>query len=190
MDYFRAKAEQERLVAAGPVPWSMVRATQFHEFVASLLASGALRYVLPVPGALVQPVAAAEVARVVAAVAEGSPRRGPISIAGPDVVSARELVRAWGEATGRKVLPVPVPVPVPGALGRALRTGALTHDAPDVVGTTGFAAWLRGQGLERSAGGRRSGPSSQGRPGGRAAAGAAAAVAGTTAGGTSSREGA
>jgi uncharacterized protein YbjT (DUF2867 family) len=60
--YFRAKAAQESVVEHGPVPWTIVAATQFHELAAATLASAARWLLVPVPGALLQTVAAAEVA--------------------------------------------------------------------------------------------------------------------------------
>jgi uncharacterized protein YbjT (DUF2867 family) len=141
--YFAAKAEQENLVARGTVPWTIVRATQFHEYVAALLAAGARWRALPVPRALVQPVACADVARTVADVAEQAPRHGRVCVAGPDVVTARELAWRWRRATGTRA--VLVRVPLPGRLGRALRGGALTASQPDVRGGVTFAAWLAGQ---------------------------------------------
>ncbi len=81
MGYFRVKAEQERVVSAGPVPWSLVRATQFHELVAGAPTAAARWRVLPVPRAALQTVAAGEVARVVAHVAEGAQRLGRVEVA-------------------------------------------------------------------------------------------------------------
>ena len=63
--YHKVKADQERAVEQGPVPWSIVRATQFHELVAMILTAAARWRVLPVPHAALQTVAAAEVADVV-----------------------------------------------------------------------------------------------------------------------------
>jgi uncharacterized protein YbjT (DUF2867 family) len=138
--YFRVKLEQERVVERGPVPWSLVRATQFHELVAATLAPAARWRVLPVPRAALQPVASAEVARAVADVAAGAPRLGRFEVAGPEVADARELARSWRSVTGRRALLIPVRLP--GRLGRALRAGALTAERPDVSGTTSFAVWL------------------------------------------------
>ena len=98
------------------MPWSLVRATQFHELIAATLAPAARWRVLPVPRAALQPVACAEVA------------------------DARDLARTWRSVTGRRA--ILLPVPLPGKLGRALRAGALTAGRPDVSGTIRFAAWL------------------------------------------------
>jgi uncharacterized protein YbjT (DUF2867 family) len=140
MGYFRVKAEQEEVVTVGTVPWTIVRATQFHEYVAAMLGAGARWRAVPVPLALVQPVAVAEVARVVADAAEEPPRAGRVQIAGPEVAGAVSLARAWRRAAGARA--VLVPTPLPGRLGRALRGGALTTENPDVRGCVTFADWL------------------------------------------------
>jgi uncharacterized protein YbjT (DUF2867 family) len=141
MGYFRVKAEQEDVVTRGAVPWTIVRATQFHEYLAAMFGAGARWRAVPVPRALLQPVAVAEVARVVADAAEHGPRRGRVQIAGPEVASAAGLARDWRRAAGARA--VLVPMPVPGRLGRALRGGALTTGNADVRGRVTFAAWLR-----------------------------------------------
>ena len=74
--------------------------------------------------------------------AEQAPRQGQVSIAGPEVTTARELAWRWRRATGKRALLVQVPLP--GGAGRALRGGALTDSHPDVRGTMTFAAWLDG----------------------------------------------
>jgi len=138
--YFRIKAEQERVVEEGPQPWSIVRATQFHELVDMALAPTARKHLMPVPRVPLQTVASTEVARVVADVAEGAPRRGRVEVVGPEVVDARALARTWRSTTGRRALLLPLPLP--GRMGRALRAGALIAERPDVRGTTPFATWL------------------------------------------------
>jgi len=138
--YFRVKAEQEDVVRRGPVPFSVVRATQFHEYVAATLGALARWRAVPVPRALVQPVASAEVARTVADAAERGPRGGRVEIAGPEMASLADMARTWRRATGTRA--ALVPVPLPGGLGRALRGGALTTDHADVRGAVTFEAWL------------------------------------------------
>jgi uncharacterized protein YbjT (DUF2867 family) len=140
MGYFQVKAEQERVVEQGPVPWSLVRATQFHEYVATMLAAGARWRILPVPRATLQTIASAEVALVVADVAEGVPLQVRVEVAGPEVDDARDLARTWRSVTRQRALLLPVPMP--GKLGRALRGGVLTAEKPDVRGTTRFEEWL------------------------------------------------
>jgi uncharacterized protein YbjT (DUF2867 family) len=145
MGYYKVKTDQEHVVEQGGVPWSTVKATQFHELAASAVAAAAKFGLVPVPAMKVQTVAAAEVAAAVADVTEGAPVRGPIQVAGPQIMTAAEVARTWREVTGRR--PLLVPVPVPGKLGRALRNGGLTASEPDVRGTITFADWLSSQAL-------------------------------------------
>jgi uncharacterized protein YbjT (DUF2867 family) len=141
MDYYDLKIEQEQLVEAGPVPWTIVRATQFHEFVAWIFDSAAGKRMLPGGHVPIQPIAVAEVAPAVADVAEGDPLRRTINVAGPRVEDLGVLAAAWKGATGKRA----VRVPVPGAtkMLRALREGHLTTETPDIRGTTTFATWLQ-----------------------------------------------
>ncbi|WP_208863411.1 SDR family oxidoreductase [Cellulosimicrobium cellulans] len=140
MAYYGVKVEQERAVAAGEVPWTVVAVTQFHEFVAGTLAGAARRGVVPLLRAPVQPVAASDAGSAVADAAEREPLRGTTTVAGPEVLDLRAAARAWRAATGSRALPVRVPLP--GGLGRALRAGGLTDPHPDVRGTTTFRDWL------------------------------------------------
>src|SRR5262245_54760756 len=137
MSYFRAKAEQERVVGQGTVPWSIVRSTQFHELVGTVVAAAGRWRVLPRPPGVLQPVACADAARAIADVAEGAPLNRCLTVAGPEVREVRDLARTWREVTGHRA--ALVPMPVPGTVGRALRSGALTAPRPDVRGATGFA---------------------------------------------------
>jgi uncharacterized protein YbjT (DUF2867 family) len=125
LGYYRVKTEQEDMVAGGPLPWTIVRATQFHEFVAHMLGAAARYRVVPVPRGVLQPVA--------------GPRRGRVQVAGPDVTAIRDLAVTWRRAAGQRALLLPIPVP--GKVGRALLAGSLTTAHPDVRGTVTFAAW-------------------------------------------------
>ncbi len=140
MGYYKVKTEQERLVTDGAVPWSIVRATQFHELVARAFGAVGRFGVLPLPRARLQTVAAAEVAEAVAGVADGAPLRRRFEVAGPELLDLRELARTWRTATRRRALLVPLVLP--GRLGQALREGALTNERPDARGTVSFADWL------------------------------------------------
>jgi uncharacterized protein YbjT (DUF2867 family) len=146
--YYKVKTDQESVVEQGPrsastVPWSIVKATQFHELAASALAAAARFRIIPVPGMKLQTVAAAEVAVAVADITEGTPVRGRIQVAGPQIMTAAEIARTWREVTGRRALLVSIPVP--GKLGRALRGGGLTASQPDFSGSITFADWLSSQ---------------------------------------------
>lgn len=144
--YYRVKAEQERVVEQGRVPWSLIRATQFHEFVAALFEQAGRWRVMPLLRIPLQTVTVAEVARTVADIAVGNPLNGRLEIAGPEIIDAREMARAWRSATGKKG--IPLPIPLPGKLGRILRSGAATEQRAEVQGVTRFQTWLEAQGRQ------------------------------------------
>jgi uncharacterized protein YbjT (DUF2867 family) len=100
LDYYRAKVLQEDILKAGPVPYSIVRATQFFEFIDSVLSWTADDNEVRLPATLVQPMAAADVAQAVADVVEGAPLRGTRNVAGPDVFPLDELGRITLAAHG------------------------------------------------------------------------------------------
>lgn len=100
LDYYRAKALQEDLLEAGPLPYSIVRATQFMEFIDAVLSWTADGDTVRLPRTLLQPVAAAEVAATVAEVAAGPPLNGTLDLAGPDVFPLDELGRITLAARG------------------------------------------------------------------------------------------
>ena len=141
--YYAVKTDQEHLVEQGPVPWTIVRATQFHEYISNIFGAAARWRALPAPRALLQPVACAEVARHVADVAEQPARRAGTSIAGPEVTELRTLARTWRSVTGRRL--ALIPVRVPGRVGRALRSGTLTTGQAEVTGHVPFAAWMEAE---------------------------------------------
>lgn len=93
LDYYRAKALQEELLAAGRVPYSIVRATQFMEFMDAAMSWTADGDSVRLPATPVQPIAAADVARAVTDVAEGAPLNGIRDIAGPEIFPLDELGR-------------------------------------------------------------------------------------------------
>lgn len=93
IDYFHAKAAQEKLIAEAGVPYSFVHATQFFEFIGSIAATVAEGAEVRLPGALIQPLASADVATAVARTAAGEPLNGDIEIAGPEVFTMDEFIR-------------------------------------------------------------------------------------------------
>jgi uncharacterized protein YbjT (DUF2867 family) len=136
---YATKLAQERAVRDGGVPWSIVRATQFHDLLdAGFAAPG--RAGLPLaPEVLLQPVDARTVARVVAVVAESEPLRAWEHVAGPEIRRLGVLARTWREATGRRALVVAPPLPR--RIARALAGGALVPDG-SVTGGPSFGEWL------------------------------------------------
>jgi uncharacterized protein YbjT (DUF2867 family) len=93
LDYYRAKTLQEDILKAGPVAYSIVRATQFMEFIDAVLTWTADNDTVRLPNTPIQPIAAADVAATVADLAAGSPLCGTLDVAGPDVYPLDELGR-------------------------------------------------------------------------------------------------
>ena len=98
--YYRAKVLQEDILKAGPVPYSIVRATQFFEFMDAVVSWTADEDTVRLPATLLQPIAAADVAQEVAEVSSGTPLQGTCNIAGPDVFALDELGRITLAARG------------------------------------------------------------------------------------------
>ncbi|MGW1613259.1 SDR family oxidoreductase [Streptomyces sp. NPDC002285] len=94
LDYYRAKALQESVLEAGPIPYSIVRATQFMEFIDAVMSWTADGDTVRLPATPIQPIAAKDVARAVTDVAVGSPLNGIRNVAGPEVFTLDELGRA------------------------------------------------------------------------------------------------
>ena len=121
--YFGAKLAAERVVAGSGVPWTTLRATQFHDLLLTAAEGMAKLPVVPVPsGFRFQPVDADEVAARLVELAEGPPSGLVPDLAGPAVHRMADLVRAYLRARGKhRVL---VPVRMPGKAARAFRAGA------------------------------------------------------------------
>jgi uncharacterized protein YbjT (DUF2867 family) len=98
--YYRAKVLQEDILKAGPVPYSIVRATQFFEFMDAVLSWTSDDKTVRLPATRIQPMAAADVARAVAEVCVGVPLRGTRNVAGPEVFRLDELGRITLAARG------------------------------------------------------------------------------------------
>jgi uncharacterized protein YbjT (DUF2867 family) len=98
--YFRAKIAQENLVKAGPIPYTIVRATQFFEFIGRIADSGADGDIIRLSPALVQPEAADDVASTLADVAVGAPLNDTVELAGPEAFRLDELAQRVLNANG------------------------------------------------------------------------------------------
>jgi uncharacterized protein YbjT (DUF2867 family) len=139
--YYEAKLAHEAALLAGPLPVSIVRATQFHEFPAQVLSRAGRGPVALVPVMRIQPVAARAVGEALVTLAT-QPTETTVEIAGPeekDLVSlARAVVRK------RHTRTVVAPLPVPGRAGRAMRSGGqLPAPGALIIGPT-FEEWLDG----------------------------------------------
>ncbi|WUD77537.1 NAD(P)H-binding protein [Streptomyces sp. NBC_00510] len=100
LDYYRAKVLQEDILKASSIPYSIVRATQFMEFMDATMSWTTDGDTVRLPHTPLQPIAAADVARMVAEVASGPPLNGTVDIAGPDVFSLDEIGRITIAAKG------------------------------------------------------------------------------------------
>lgn len=121
--YYRAKFATEQVLLASGLPVTLLRVTQFHDFIDELLDTARRGPVLPVPmGWRVQPVDIDEVAVHIAAVCAGPPAGGVVEFGGPQVLTAAELARTWAAARAPKAHVVATPLP--GRLSSALRDGA------------------------------------------------------------------
>ncbi len=138
--YYAGKVRQEHLYEQSAVPWSILRATQFHEFAGQVAVQARLGPLQLAPRARVQPVAAAEVAaQLIDLAVAGAQGRVP-DLAGPREERLDRMIRTWVRRDGsrRRVLPVSIP----GAQMRGMREG-LALPGPDatIAGPT-FDEWL------------------------------------------------
>jgi uncharacterized protein YbjT (DUF2867 family) len=138
--YLRGKHHQEELVANSGVPYTIVRATQFHEFTEGIAGSLVVDGEVHAPDALIQPVAAAEVAGVVARVATEAPRNDVHNFGGPEKMSFADLARAVFAAQG-KDLPVVVD-PKATYFGVPVQQNSLVTGDGAELGTTRLSEWL------------------------------------------------
>ena len=137
--YYRAKVLQEDILKAGPVPYSIVRVTQFFEFVKSILSWTGDGDTVRLPATPVQPMASADVAKAVAEVTVGAPLQGTRNFAGPEVFPLDELGRIALAAEGD---PRTVIVdPAAGMFG-AVKGDVLTAPPGATLVQTTFRDWL------------------------------------------------
>ena len=138
--YFRAKLAQENLIKASPVPYTILRSTQFFEFVSRIATTGPDGKSLRAAAAFIQPIASDDVVATLADVAVGTPVNGTVEVAGPERFHLDELLRRQMKATGdaREV------ITDAGAryFGALLADQTLTTDTPNRVGTLHFAEWV------------------------------------------------
>jgi uncharacterized protein YbjT (DUF2867 family) len=140
--YMRAKAAQEKLIKASGVPYTILRATQFFEFMGAIADSGADGGAVRVPDAPMQPMAANDVAAALADVTVRAPANITLEVAGPEALPMAEFVRRYLATSGnqRAVLADPQAR----YFGAALHGRALTPDGPHPrIGPTRFEEWLK-----------------------------------------------
>lgn len=138
LDYYKAKMLQEDILASGPVPYSIVRATQFMEFIGDVMSWTAEGDVIRLPATPIQPIAARDVASAVAGVAAGAPLNGIHRIAGPEIFALDELGRLTLSRTGdhRTVITDPA-----AGMFAVVKGDVLTDKDADLAPTR-YADWL------------------------------------------------
>jgi uncharacterized protein YbjT (DUF2867 family) len=138
--YFRAKVAQEKLIRESGIPYSIVQATQFFEFVGAIVQWSANGEALEVPSALIQPIASAEVAAAVGDVALGPPVNGTVEIAGPEPFTFQGLLQQYlainGDAREVRVNPQA------SYFGARIAERALVPAGDSRLGLVHFGAWL------------------------------------------------
>jgi uncharacterized protein YbjT (DUF2867 family) len=140
--HYAGKREQERLVAAGPVPWTIVPATQFHDFAAMVASWTEQDGAATIAPLLVRPVAPADVAGVLAEVAAGRPQGRHADLAGPEPQDLVDMARRTAQARGRTVRLVPT---WSGMFGPEM-AGDVLLPGPDArIAPTTFDQWLAEQ---------------------------------------------
>src|SRR5438477_9384451 len=93
--YMRAKVAQEGLIKSGGVPYTIVRATQFYEFVGGIAQAATDGQTVRLPPALMQPIVSDDVAAALAEIAVAEPLNGTVELAGPEPIQMDELVRRY-----------------------------------------------------------------------------------------------
>jgi uncharacterized protein YbjT (DUF2867 family) len=138
--YFRAKMAQENLIKASPIPYTIVRATQFFEFVGGIAQSATDGQTVRLPPALMQPILSDDVAAALADVAVEAPLNGTVELAGPEPIRMDELIRRFLSAN-RDARKVTTDVHA-GYFGTAVNDQSLTPGDNPRIGPTRFQDWL------------------------------------------------
>ena len=139
--YFRAKMAQENLFKGSPIPYTIVRATQFFEFVGAIAQSATEGQTVRLPPAMMQPIVSDDVAAALADIAVEQPLNGTIELAGPEPIRMDELVRRFLSAN-RDARKVTTDVHA-GYFGTAVNDQSLTPGNNPRLGPTRFDDWLR-----------------------------------------------
>jgi uncharacterized protein YbjT (DUF2867 family) len=142
--YFRAKMAQENVITTAGIPYTIVRATQFFEFVGGIAQSATDGQTVRLPPALMQPIVSDDVAAALAEVATQQPLNNIIELAGPEPIRMDELVRRFLRA---KSDPRQVTTdPAAGYFGTPVNDRSLTPGANPRLGPTRFDDWLSAAG--------------------------------------------
>jgi uncharacterized protein YbjT (DUF2867 family) len=144
--YFRAKVAQERAIVGSAIPYTIIRATQFTEFLGGIADSSADGTMVRLPPILFQPIAADDIAPIVAEVAQAAPRNGIVEIAGPERAPFNEIIARYLKAVGdpRQV----VSDPEARYFGGRVEELSLVPLGEARLGRIGLDEWLRRTGAK------------------------------------------
>lgn len=138
--YFRAKMAQENLIQASPVPYTIVRATQFFEFVGAIAQTATTGQTVRLSSAMMQPMGSDDVAAALADIAVQKPLNGMLEIAGPEPIRMDELVRRFLSFSGdERTVTTDEQA---GYFGTPVNDQSLTPGDHPRLGATRFADWL------------------------------------------------
>jgi uncharacterized protein YbjT (DUF2867 family) len=139
--YMRAKVAQEKAIEAARIPYSIVRATQFFEFIGSLVDGSTDGQTVRISDVLMQPIAGDDIAGAVATIALQEPTNGCVNVAGPERRPLDDLARVFLKAKKdtRKV----VCDPTLGYFGVQVPENALVPETEALLGTVSFSDWLK-----------------------------------------------
>ena len=139
-DYYAGKVAQEKVVERSPVPWTLLRATQFHEFAAQMFDRAKIGPLHVAPRARTQPVAAREVGERLAGLAAGQAQGRVRDLAGPREEQLAEMIRSYARREGyRGWIPA---LNVPGPQMKGMRAGDALPGQDADLGVQTFAEWL------------------------------------------------
>jgi uncharacterized protein YbjT (DUF2867 family) len=137
--HYSGKREQERLITEGPVPWTIVPATQFHDFAAMVTSWTEQDGVATIAPLLVQPIAPDDIAAILAEVATGEPQGRYVDVAGPETQDLVDMARRTNDARGRTVKLVPT---WSGIFGESMAGNVLLPGENARIAATTFDEWL------------------------------------------------
>lgn len=140
--YYAGKAAQERAIKEGQVPWTILRATQFHEFAEQVYGQIKLGPIVVVPKMRSMPIAARDVASRLVDLAEGAPAGQVPDLGGPREERVAEMVKAY--AATRPGTHRVFELPIPGAYGKAMRDGTLVPGPGSHHAAMTYRDWLAG----------------------------------------------
>lgn len=139
-DYYAGKIAQEKVFENSSVPWTILRATQFHEFAAQLFTRGKAGPIHLAPRARVQPIAAREVGERLAALAAGTPEGRARDVAGPREEALDAMIKAYARGEGHRGW-IPS-INLPTAQMKGMRAGYALPGPGAALGRQTFAEWL------------------------------------------------